>query len=81
MMKHRHLVMGSVLILNLGLGGCTWDSSLYDTYVHDDSRTRCPPGDLLTDTKGKKYIDLNTVKCYKDEIIFKSRVDGSNPKP
>ena len=81
MMKHRHLVMGSVLILNLGLGGCTWDSSLYDTYVHDDSLTRCPPGDLLTDDNGEKYIDLNTIKCYKDEMKFKSEGGESNPKP
>ena len=72
MMKHRHLVIGSVLILTLGLGGCNWDSSLYDTYVHDDSVTRCPPGVLLTDDNGEKYIDLNTIKCYKDEMKFKS---------
>ena len=76
-MKHRHLVMGSVLILTLDLGGCTWDSSLYDTYARNDSVTRCPPGDLLTDAEGEKYIDLSTADCYKDEIKFKSGGDNT----
>ena len=76
-MKHRLLVMGSVLILNLGLGGCTWDSSLYETYARNDSVTRCPPGDLLTDAEGKKYIDLSTAECYKGKIKFKSGVSNT----
>ena len=70
-MRRRLLVMGSVLLLVLGVEGCTWDSSLYDTYARNDSVTSCPPGKIVTDSENNKYIDLNTVKCYAQDIVFK----------
>lgn len=75
-MRRRLLVMGSVLLLVLGVEGCTWDASLYDTYARNDSVTSCPPGKIATDSENNKYVDLNTLKCYAQDIEFKPDKSG-----
>ena len=59
-MKHRYFFAFSVAIFAMGLGGCKWDSGLYDDLTNDGQVTSCPGFEQLVMSNGmicKKGID------------------------
>ena len=64
-----HALGRTLVILTLLLQSCTWDDSLYNSYVHNDTITPCPPH-VQTDEQGNVYFQLTTLKCYENTIQY-----------
>lgn len=82
-MKHsRSRISLCLLFVVVGLGGCSWDASLYETYARNNEVVQCPPGNLMIneDNPSLSYVDLRTLRCYSGAMTFKTSQNDTSQK-
>ena len=65
----RTLILTMSMLIIAQLFGCEWRDDTYTKYVTENhGLVKCPPGRVLLDDLGNRYLELDTMKCYRDRL-------------
>ena len=65
----RTLILTMSMLIIAQLFGCEWRDDTYTKYVTENhGLVKCPPGRVLLDDLGNRYLELDTMKCYRDRV-------------